>query len=210
MNKLTLPIEEGKKYVQRDGTVVTSSASESAFWVELSGSATVTRAAGKYWHNSRTEHDCDLVADYIEPASVGHVHAASMLLYAQDAAETDKPWERWECASTSQRGMWTSCTGVALNLPLWLPSLQYRRKPPAPKFILINGHQVPEPMRVAPARDCGYWHPAVNESIGKFTQISTWDDDGLDRQRLERGICHLTREAAELHATALLSFTKAK
>ena len=25
-----------------------------------------------------------------------HPHAASMLLYAQDAAETDKPWECWE------------------------------------------------------------------------------------------------------------------
>lgn len=25
-----------------------------------------------------------------------HTHAHNMLLYAQDAAETDRPWERWE------------------------------------------------------------------------------------------------------------------
>ena len=25
-----------------------------------------------------------------------HKHAALMLQYAQDAAETDKPWKRWE------------------------------------------------------------------------------------------------------------------
>ena len=33
-----------------------------------------------------------------------HPHAASMKLYAEDAAETDKPWERWEAGT--QVGPW--------------------------------------------------------------------------------------------------------
>jgi len=31
-----------------------------------------------------------------------HKHADLMLQYAQDAMETDKPWERWEYSDTSR------------------------------------------------------------------------------------------------------------
>ena len=139
----------------------------------------------------------------VEEKAVGHVHAANMLLYAQDAAETDKPWERWECASNSQLGMWASYTGDASNLPLWLPSLQYRRKPPVPKFILINGHQVPEPLRVVPAYGTPYYAAALGEC---FSTI--WIGFQNEFNLLNNGQLHLTKEAAETHRKALLSFTK--
>lgn len=55
-----------------------------------------------------------------------HPHAANMLLYAEDAAETDKPWERWEAKeSVFNTHPWRSLFGS----PLWEEKCQYRRKP---------------------------------------------------------------------------------
>jgi len=54
-----------------------------------------------------------------------HIHAALMLQYAQDAAETDKPWERWESLpSTSTSLDWIGCVAN----PFWHFGVQYRRK----------------------------------------------------------------------------------
>ena len=50
-----------------------------------------------------------------------HIHAASMAEYAKDAAETDKPWERWE---TLFGHKWYSL----LRSPDWDINQQYRRK----------------------------------------------------------------------------------
>lgn len=198
MTKLTLPIEAGKKYVQRDGAVVATIDPKTDDWIELSGSGTVTRAAGKYWYNSHTEHDCDLVADYIEPVATeparARVHAAQIIAWANGA--------EIEFRDPESKSDW-----CAVYSPTWSGDWEYRVKS---KFIDINGHRVPEPMRVAPPIDTPYWMPALNDSMACVTQSSAWEDDSLDRQRLERGICHFTREAAEIHATALLSFTKVK
>ena len=69
---------------------------------------------------------------------MGHIHAAAMAEYAKDAAETDKPWERWEFCHT--RGEYQPLHGH----PEWVKDNKYRRKP---KVIIINGHEVPEPHR---------------------------------------------------------------
>lgn len=53
-----------------------------------------------------------------------HIHVNSMLLYAQDAATTDKPWELWEW-SLSNKNDWTVCAGH----PTWAERRKYRRKP---------------------------------------------------------------------------------
>lgn len=53
-----------------------------------------------------------------------HPNAELMAQYAQDAMETDTPWERWECC-------WDGKT-VWRNLeehPCWCKTIQYRRKP---------------------------------------------------------------------------------
>jgi len=58
----------------------------------------------------------------------GHVHAELMAQYAEDARETEKPWERWELylySPSSSPGRW-----VAMQChPTWSPSQRYRRKP---------------------------------------------------------------------------------
>ena len=51
-----------------------------------------------------------------------HPHAELMMQYAQDAMETDKPWERWQFADGYD---WHPLT----SNPMWGASAKYRRKP---------------------------------------------------------------------------------
>jgi hypothetical protein len=47
-----------------------------------------------------------------------------MALYAKDAEETDKPWERWEEHIPHGSKRWLPCT----DTPSWSDSLEYRQK----------------------------------------------------------------------------------
>ena len=125
-----------------------------------------------------------------------HKHAALMLLYAQDAAETDEPWKRWE---QIYRDEWTAlhCS------PVWREELSYRRKP---KTIRIGEFDVPEPLRHAPALGTAiYWPMLYNVSL---TNGNNWHAEGWQQRSLLSGMLHLTEKAAELHTKALLSLTK--
>ena len=120
-----------------------------------------------------------------------HVHAALMALYAQDAAETDRPWERWEFL---YHDSWLPC----VHSPDWSRNAQYRRKP---RTHIVNGFEVPEPMREAPEYRSEYWiaHPTLSRWFGE----SSWTGDAMDRIWLERGLCHATKEAAIANAKAM-------
>ena len=52
-----------------------------------------------------------------------HPHAELMALYAKDATETDKPWERWEWLH-SHSNKWLQCS----KHPSWQFGNKYRRK----------------------------------------------------------------------------------
>lgn len=54
-----------------------------------------------------------------------HPHAALMAEYAKDAAETDKPWERWQYKSRFT-GEWKDLYD---GNPGWGECMEYRRKP---------------------------------------------------------------------------------
>ena len=125
---------------------------------------------------------------------MGHIHAAAMAEYAKDAAETNKPWERWEFCH--MRGEYSSLHGH----PEWVEDNEYRRKP---KVILINGHEVPEPCRTPLQDGTNYWIPGILISATQFR----WQGDDIDTSYLENGFIHLTKEAAEKHLNALKSFT---
>ena len=60
-----------------------------------------------------------------------HVHAELMKLYAEDAMETKRPWERWQ--------FYTSLGPEdCRSHPKWVSTLKYRRKPnPCPHAELI-------------------------------------------------------------------------
>ena len=58
-----------------------------------------------------------------------HPHAELMALYAKDAAETDKPWERWECYDPFAK-KWIPLTGPTA----WMEGVKYRRKSERPSY----------------------------------------------------------------------------
>ena len=125
---------------------------------------------------------------------MAHIHAKLMAEYAEDAAETDMPWERWEC---TRRGEEYS---PLIDHPVWHDGIKYRRKP---KVILINGHEVPEPHRTPLKDGEDYWVPNLFCDTSRYR----WQDDDEDNRYLRNGFVHLTREAAEKHFNALKSFT---
>lgn len=74
-----------------------------------------------------------------------------------------------------------------------------------PKTISINGIEVPAPEQQALDTGTIYYMPSLLNST--LFGCCSWDNDGEDKRTLSRGLVHLTKEAAEQHAKALLSFT---
>ena len=194
MNKITLPVQAGEKYVRRDGVIVKIVKVEAQL-----ASYTINGVPCEVdcYALSGLASKCsfepeDLVYDYVEPAmtapSRARIHAAQIIAWANGAEiEFRDP--------KSEAGWCDICE------PTWSGDWEYRVKS---KTIEINGYQVPEPMRVAPTLGTPYWllHLASPAS-------NSWDGFQSEMLMLNAGRCHLTREGAELHAKALLSFTKA-
>lgn len=71
----------------------------------------------------------------------GHKHAALMADYAKDAAETERPWERWE-SRINLPGHGSSWRGHAAALA-WDDDREYRRKP---RTLTIAGKTIEAPL----------------------------------------------------------------
>lgn len=125
-----------------------------------------------------------------------HIHAENMRLYAEDAMETDKPWERWEYSIPAFFNRFQGCN----QQPSWEPSTQYRRKP---RTIQVNGFDVPEPVRKKLKDGDKYFVPSVS-SKDFFGGTWIWFSDGCGQTMLSRGLIHLTKENAIIHAKAML------
>lgn len=124
---------------------------------------------------------------------MAHKHAKEMMQYAEDAAECDEPWLLWQF-NVGQG--WIDCT----RMSEFHKDHEYRRKP---RTININGFEVPEPLKEMPSSGV-VWAVDLDEDYNVFD----WEVCGniIDRMIAKR-IAHSTREAAQLHARALLSFT---
>lgn len=267
--KLTLPIEIGRKYVRRDGVVVTAQERHPGIDSGCAyvgdgeprekGTLHVYQETGRVWSDESSSR-LDLVADYVEapavpdgftpwgggeqpaetrgrlvtvvlrgwpgvqddpadtlrgshipngsdiiaykladeqaaavpaqidgPSAVPHPHAASMLLYAQDATKTAKPWLLWECHrhDLPADSPWISLIGH----PEWNPRVDYRRKPPT---ITVNGFEVQggdvrEPAVMA---ECCFANPA---NPAWFTAFF-WRGEDHQREMLARGLVYLIRD----------------
>jgi hypothetical protein len=122
-----------------------------------------------------------------------HVHAELMMLYAQDAMETDKPWERWEWNGNGKR--WIPFLEAR---PTWDEAYQYRRKGGT---IKVNGFDVPEPMR-DPRNGVSYWLADTTDT--SFVARFEFQDNSAWRCICrDRGLIHSTKEAAAKHAMAM-------
>lgn len=123
-----------------------------------------------------------------------HTHAHLMALYAQDAAETDKPWERWEVKNPTSH-QWSSLK----DNPWWIDTCEYRRKP---KTIKVNGFEVPEPLKEV-ADGATVWLAVCHQE--KFVEwYDYWKNESWIELALQRGLLHETKEAAVAHAKAML------
>lgn len=128
---------------------------------------------------------------------MAHPHAELMKKYAEDAARYDEPWTLWEFKRNKG---W----GTFKNNPLWDPNGTYRRKVEKP--IKINGFDVPQPIRTAPDLGTKYYLTCLGDDVSPYI----WEDEpNTDVRWLAEGRIHLTKEAADLHRRALLSFTSA-
>jgi hypothetical protein len=68
--------------------------------------------------------------------------------------------------------------------------------------IMINGFEVPEPVRKPLKLGEKYWVVALGSV--RLCSDYVWDDSEFDRLCLRHGIIHRTQEAAEIHAKASL------
>ena len=130
-----------------------------------------------------------------------HVHAALMLQYAQDAMETDRPWERWEYKVHGSNCEWLS---VLNTHPDWNLNYAYRRKPQTIK-VTVNGKKIgfPKPEKIAPPDGTRYWMPTQRSAFGFDIQNYIWEGDDGDFGFLNHGLIHLSPEAAQAHADVL-------
>lgn len=85
---------------------------------------------------------------------------------------------------------------VLLGKPGWI----FRLKP---RTITVNGREVQAGEIMAPASGLSYWHPSVTRV--ELVDSSHWDGGDFDRRCMERGLVHLTKEAAIAHAKAMLN-----
>ena len=71
-----------------------------------------------------------------------------------------------------------------------------------PPMRSINGYEYPEPVREPLEGGQEYWIAAPSDDI--LFMRSSWDDTEMEFVWLKRGLIHLTREAAEAHARAII------
>ena len=123
-----------------------------------------------------------------------HVHADLIMKYAEIAQRDSKPWEYFQVSDDSVK--WFNCTQEVQ----FLSKNNYRLKP---RTININGFEVPEPLRNIPP--CGTEYFLIELPTVLYMTWTNYDDE---YDWLKAGLIHLTRENAEKHLEALLSFTK--
>ena len=121
-----------------------------------------------------------------------HKHAALMLQYAQDWAETDEPWKRWEV--TSHRNEWWALCGH----PYWHEKQEYRRRPRTLTYTIT----LPEPLREAP--DVGKVYYIAAPEVEYLCREHGWSGGELDMRWLKRGLCFATKEDAIAAAKAMM------
>lgn len=88
------------------------------------------------------------------------------------------------------------------NQGTFMHPIKYRIKPDEPKTIKVNGFDVPEPMREAPAEDTTYYLASPPDA--NYYAAAVWCGDTYDTRWLSRGLLHTTVEAAVAHAKAML------
>ena len=127
-----------------------------------------------------------------------HIHADLMTLYAEDAQETETPWERWEyqVRDGGTPAIWRNL----IRHPGWHPLDLYRQKPPT---IEVNGIPVPPPVKEIPE---GMWNIHIADpTLNGWSQGYGLQEHCFPLERyLSRGMVHLDKDSAIKHAKAMI------
>lgn len=84
------------------------------------------------------------------------------------------------------------------------PNQRYRIKP---RTIMVGDMQVPEPVMEVSELEEGKAYYLPNPTRKDFYVWSSWDGNSVDLRLLKRGLIHKTKEAAILHAKALIKIS---
>ncbi|WP_416778293.1 hypothetical protein ACNFJN_08865 [Xenorhabdus budapestensis] len=128
-----------------------------------------------------------------------HIHADLITEYARLSHITDKPWEHFEVnyGGKDWNTLESECGFDRV--------FGYRLKP---RTIRIGEYDVPEPAREPLEYYQTFFYPDLLEQT--LCKHSFWTDDVHIKLLFKRGLIHLNKESAELHAKALISLTKQK
>ncbi|UIS74585.1 hypothetical protein [Morganella phage Mecenats66] len=128
----------------------------------------------------------------------GHIHA-ELMAKAAEIAKNDKHWYRHFQVLSVDADQWFGFSGEFE----FDPKREYRLKPIT---ISINGYEVPAPLRadVEPAVGDRLY---VADTSAAEARLTTWNGAPADYRCLSYGILHCTKEAADCHRTAMLSFS---
>ena len=137
----------------------------------------------------------------LTPSHKPHPHFDLMVKYVEIAQTTDKPWEAFQV-----KGFVDEWVDVSAAI-IFNDNLQYRLKPEPPKTIRIGEYDVPEPVHEPLEKGTEYW--ITSFLLTELADNFKWDSDKFDNLVLKNGLIHLTKEAAAIHAKALMSLTKA-
>ena len=85
--------------------------------------------------------------------------------------------------------------------PVWRDYLLYRFKPAEPKYIVVNGVNVPEPLRERLKAGQHCW---LADPCDETPPVLNWHDNSSTKRWLSLGLIHLTEEAAQTHIDAML------
>ena len=118
-----------------------------------------------------------------------HVHHDMIIEWAKDTSQVVQRYYGG--------GVW-----LPEQYPQWYKNDKYRFKPAEPKYIVVNGVNVPEPVREP--LECGQEYWLAGTSVGGPC-VYHWDGSFSDRCWLPLGLIHLTREAAQAHIDAMLA-----
>jgi len=199
LQNTAVKIEEAYKAGWKDGRVSASAYGPDSDW--------------KRWNTKATELGDEVMK---------HKHAENMKLFAEDALETDKPWERWEHRQRKldeTLGTWNPCR----QLPAWTLDADYRRKPQkkvidwskvgkdVPVKFSFGEHQCisflveyqpGEKRKFTSTEGCGYKKAALETGIwvANVDGVNPWPEGVLVDCRL-RGLKH---KAAETSAEYLI------
>lgn len=138
--------------------------------------------------------------DKIAPSQ--HPHAESIMLFAQQALESQTPWLFWEFSHNNGK-TWKPCE----ECPLWDENTLYRQRSPK---IQVGDVMVNRPIDTPPEIGTTIFVADITSPFMCYRTQWTGTYSNSNTEMLKRGLVHLTQESAIEHSKALILLSGGK